>query len=52
MDGAFCSCHCRRNSSPRKADVLARALKETRGRFASYWNALCNAPSMPNTLRC
>ena len=25
---------------PRKADVLARALKETHGRFASYWNAL------------
>jgi len=25
---------------PRKADVLARTLKETHGRFASYWNAL------------
>ena len=25
---------------PRKADVLARALKEAHGRFASYWNAL------------
>jgi putative transposase len=25
---------------PRKADVLARALGETHGRFASYWNAL------------
>ena len=25
---------------PRKADVLARALKETHGRFASYWKAL------------
>jgi putative transposase len=25
---------------PRKADVLARALKETHGRFACYWNAL------------
>jgi len=25
---------------PRKADVLAGALKETHGRFASYWNAL------------
>ena len=25
---------------PPKADVLSRALKETHGRFASYWNAL------------
>jgi putative transposase len=25
---------------PPQADVLARALKETHGRFASYWNAL------------
>ena len=25
---------------PEKGDVLARALKETHGRFASYWNAL------------
>jgi putative transposase len=25
---------------PERADVLARALKETHGRFASYWNAL------------
>jgi putative transposase len=25
---------------PQKADVLARALKDTHGRFASYWNAL------------
>src|ERR1700677_2500428 len=25
---------------PRKADVLAPALKEAHGRFASYWNAL------------
>ena len=25
---------------PEKGDVLARALKETHGRFASYWNVL------------
>ena len=31
---------------PEKGDVLARALKETHGRFASYWNALHHSTGM------
>lgn len=40
--GGYClmTNHVHLIAIPAKGDVLARALKETHGRFASYWNAV------------